>query len=87
MHKCVRVLSSYVFGFFAVDCIDCAADGAVINAVNEGIEAARAITPVRRPWVMISVNDHEDLHFRKARNFHHLSIFYADNLVKRSLKI
>lgn len=49
-----------------VDCIDCAADGAVVNAVNEGIDAARAILPVRRPWVMISVNDDEDLHFRKA---------------------
>ncbi|KAL1832593.1 hypothetical protein ACET3Z_002244 [Daucus carota] len=58
---------SLVYTLAGVDCIDCAADGAVINAVNEGIEAARAITPIRRPWVMISVNDHEDLHFRKAQ--------------------
>ncbi|KAL7210606.1 hypothetical protein ACSBR1_032045 [Camellia fascicularis] len=50
----------------AVDCIDCAADAAVVSAVNEGIEAAREIVPLRRPWVMISVNDDEDLHFRKA---------------------
>lgn len=52
--------------FIAVDCIDCAADASVVNAVNDGIEAARAILPIRRPWVMISVNDGEDLHFRKA---------------------
>lgn len=50
----------------AVDCIDCAADSSVVSAVNEGIEAAREIVPLRRPWVMISVNDDEDLHFRKA---------------------
>ena len=49
----------------AVDCIDCAADVAVVSAVNEGIKSARDIG-LRRPWVMISVNDDEDLHFRKA---------------------
>lgn len=37
-----------------------------MNAVNDGIEAARAILPIRKPWLMISVNDGEDLHFRKA---------------------
>ncbi|KAE8703404.1 putative ATP-citrate synthase [Hibiscus syriacus] len=37
-----------------------------MSAVNEGIEAAREIVSVRRPWVMISVNDDDDLHFRKA---------------------
>lgn len=52
--------------FIAVDCIDCAAEASVVTAVNDGIEAARAILPIRRPWVMISVNDGEDLHFRKA---------------------
>lgn len=51
---------------FAVDCIDCAADASIVNAVNEGIDAAREILPIRKPWVMISVNDDEDLHFRKA---------------------
>lgn len=40
----------------------------MVNAVNEGIEAARALVPIRRPWLMISVNDDEDLHFRKAGN-------------------
>ncbi|OAY69811.1 hypothetical protein ACMD2_04729 [Ananas comosus] len=51
----------------SVDCIDCAADESVVNAVNEGINVALSIARVRRPWVMISVNDdREDLHFRKA---------------------
>ncbi|XP_024983573.1 uncharacterized protein LOC112519600 isoform X2 [Cynara cardunculus var. scolymus] len=57
---------SLVYTLAGVDCIDCAADLAVVNAVNEGIDAARTILPIRRPWVMISVNDDEDLHFRKA---------------------
>ncbi|KAI3684017.1 hypothetical protein L1987_84539 [Smallanthus sonchifolius] len=57
---------SLVYTLAGVDCIDCAADVAVVNAVNEGINAAMAILPIRRPWVMISVNDDEDLHFRKA---------------------
>jgi Fe-S-cluster-containing hydrogenase component 2 len=51
----------------AVDCIDCAADASVVNAVNEGIDAALSISSTNRPWVMISVNDdRQDLHFRKA---------------------
>ncbi|XP_022749055.1 uncharacterized protein LOC111298593 [Durio zibethinus] len=57
---------SLVYTLAGVDCIDCAADPSVISSVNEGIETAREIVPIRRPWVMISVNDDEDLHFRKA---------------------
>ncbi|XP_031378156.1 uncharacterized protein LOC116193551 [Punica granatum] len=57
---------SLVYTLAGVDCIDCAADESVVGAVHEGIEVAREILPVRRPWVMISVNDDEDLHFRKA---------------------
>ncbi|XP_075477393.1 uncharacterized protein LOC142518494 isoform X2 [Primulina tabacum] len=57
---------SLVYTLSGVDCIDCAAEASVINAVNDGIKAARAIIPIRRPWVMVSVNDDEDLHFRKA---------------------
>ncbi|XP_072954484.1 uncharacterized protein [Typha angustifolia] len=58
---------SLVYTLAGVDCIDCAADASVVNAVNEGIEAAMSIAMVQRPWVMISVNDdREDLHFRKA---------------------
>lgn len=40
----------------------------MVSAVNEGIEAAIEIVHIRRPWVMISVNDDKDLHFRKAGN-------------------
>ncbi|KAJ8445703.1 hypothetical protein Cgig2_026030 [Carnegiea gigantea] len=57
---------SLVYTLAGVDCIDCAADASVVTAVNEGIEAAMNIVSIRRPWVMISVNDDEDLHFRKA---------------------
>ncbi|KAM6545022.1 hypothetical protein CsatB_025758 [Cannabis sativa] len=57
---------SLVYTLAGVDCIDCAADASVVSAVNEGIEVARKIVPLRKPWVMISVNDDEDLHFRKA---------------------
>ncbi|XP_027121002.1 uncharacterized protein [Coffea arabica] len=57
---------SLVYTLAGVDCIDCAAEASVVSAVNEGIEAARAIFPIRRPWIMVSVNDNEDLHFRKA---------------------
>ncbi|XP_068663556.1 uncharacterized protein [Aristolochia californica] len=57
---------SLVYTLAGVDCIDCAAEASVVNAVNEGIDAAIQIAPVRRPWVMVSVNDDQDLHFRKA---------------------
>ncbi|KAK7329563.1 hypothetical protein VNO77_23733 [Canavalia gladiata] len=57
---------SLVYTLAGVDCIDCAADASVVSAVNEGIEAAKDIVRLRRPWVMISVNDDKDLHFRKA---------------------
>ncbi|KAI4372502.1 hypothetical protein MLD38_010724 [Melastoma candidum] len=57
---------SLVYTLAGVDCIDCAADESVVRAVNQGIDAARSILPVGRPWVMISANDDEDLHFRKA---------------------
>ncbi|GMN55163.1 hypothetical protein TIFTF001_024287 [Ficus carica] len=57
---------SLVYTLAGVDCIDCAAEASVVSAVNEGIEAAIEISSLPRPWVMISVNDDEDLHFRKA---------------------
>lgn len=55
MIKCISMI---------VDCIDCAAETWVVNAINEGIEVASGIVPICRPWVMISVNNDEDLHFR-----------------------
>ncbi|XP_031497673.1 uncharacterized protein LOC116262438 isoform X2 [Nymphaea colorata] len=59
---------SLVYTLAGVDCIDCAADESIVGAVREGIEIARQIVPIRSPWVMISVNDDEDLHFRKAED-------------------
>lgn len=56
-----------------VDCIDMSASKAVVTAAEEGVNAAMALAkrtlgkPLpRRPWLMVSVNDQEDLHFRKA---------------------
>lgn len=47
-----------------VDCIDVAADPAVITAAKEGIAAAQ--NRPDKPWLMVSLNDGEDPHFRKA---------------------
>ncbi len=57
------------------DCIDVSADPAVIAAAKSGIEAARKLLPEAKnrdflassiPWLMVSLNDGEDPHFRKA---------------------
>lgn len=57
------------------DCIDVAADPAVIAAAQEGIQVACQLVAsgqwqgcVRQglPWLMVSLNDGEDPHFRKA---------------------
>lgn len=58
------------------DCIDVAADSAVIAAAKEGLQVASnlAATAQQRgfgfggnlPWLMVSLNDGEDPHFRKA---------------------
>ncbi|CAM6116822.1 unnamed protein product [Calypogeia fissa] len=60
---------SLVYTLAGVDCIDCAADTAVVAAVVEGVNAAKDLmkdVEIRRPWIMISVNDDVDPHFRKA---------------------
>ncbi|XP_078444227.1 uncharacterized protein LOC144713504 isoform X2 [Wolffia australiana] len=58
---------SLLYALAGVDCVDCAAESSIVNAVVEGLEAAMAIAPIPRPWVMISINDDEaDVHFRKA---------------------
>jgi Fe-S-cluster-containing hydrogenase component 2 len=61
-----------------VDCIDLAADPAIVAAARSGLEAARQIVKVTGPgahrsrsipdgpWLMVSLNDGEDPHFRKA---------------------
>ncbi len=57
------------------DCIDVAADLAVIAAARAGISAAQNLTQsaiargypaLNNPWLMVSLNDGVDPHFRKA---------------------
>ena len=64
-----------VYTLAGADCIDVAADPAVINAAQEGIRVANQWTTVaqhhgflasKQPWLMVSLNDGEDPHFRKA---------------------
>jgi Fe-S-cluster-containing hydrogenase component 2 len=65
---------SLIYALLNVDCVDAAADPAVVSAVLAGFAAARAYRlrtepdadPVSDPWLMVSVNDDEDPHFRKA---------------------
>jgi Fe-S-cluster-containing hydrogenase component 2 len=57
------------------DCIDVAADVAVIAAARDGINAAHTLAPTAKdrgypvmdlPWLMVSLNDGIDPHFRTA---------------------
>ncbi|AFZ50641.1 circadian clock protein LdpA [Dactylococcopsis salina] len=70
----VRSLS-LVYALAGADCIDVAADAAVVAAAKEGLAVAsqlhdsarkRGFFPLCRPWLMVSLNDGEDPHFRKA---------------------
>ncbi len=51
-----------------MDCIDVSADIAVVKAASDGITAGVKSSKdnIERPLLMISVNDDEDPHFRKA---------------------
>jgi Fe-S-cluster-containing hydrogenase component 2 len=72
-----------LYALAGVDCVDVAADGAVIAAARRGFaDAARLAAmlgdrptshrgrlrqfPQGWPWLMVSLNDSEDPHFRKA---------------------
>lgn len=68
-----------IYALAGADCIDIAADPAVVAAARRGIETAVdlssclsldvnsvARTDSSPPWLMVSVNDGEDPHFRKA---------------------
>ncbi len=64
-----------VYTLAGADCIDVAADPAVVAAVQEALQVASklAIAAQQRgfgfqglPWLMVSLNDGEDPHFRKA---------------------
>ncbi len=54
-----------IYALAGVHCIDVAADDAVVAATRRGIAwaAARGAAP---PWLMLSLNDGADPHFRKA---------------------
>ena len=63
------------YSLAGVDCIDVAADPAVVAAAREGIEVAANLALINqssswfwrgKPWLMVSLNDGEDPHFRKA---------------------
>jgi Fe-S-cluster-containing hydrogenase component 2 len=57
-----------VYSLAGADCIDVAADRAVIKAAREGIEMSKKMPGFsgNRPWLMVSLNDGQDPHFRKA---------------------
>ncbi|PLS69578.1 MAG: 4Fe-4S ferredoxin [Cyanobacteria bacterium M5B4] len=57
----------FVYTLAGADCFDVAADPGVVTVAREAMDAARAINPDRSPWLMVSINNGEDLHFRKAQ--------------------
>ncbi|MGQ9838743.1 MAG: Light dependent period protein LdpA domain-containing protein [Cyanobacteriota bacterium] len=58
---------AFLYTLAGVDCIDLAADPAIVRAAQEGIQRAQTADPqAGSPWLMVSVNDGEDIHFRKA---------------------
>ncbi len=70
----IRLLA-LIYGLVGADCIDVAADPAVVTSAKEGLKMAQKLSPIaqkkgylgyRNPWVMVSLNDGEDPHFRKA---------------------
>ena len=54
-----------VFAAVGVHCVDVAADPAVARAARRGLDWAEAHTG-HRPWLMVSLSDGMDAHFRKA---------------------
>ncbi|MFM2431218.1 MAG: hypothetical protein RLZZ511_2431 [Cyanobacteriota bacterium] len=63
------------YSLAGADCIDIAADPAIITATQAAIAAAQILIPEAiaqgfqpnpQPWLMVSLNDGEDPHFRKA---------------------
>jgi Fe-S-cluster-containing hydrogenase component 2 len=54
-----------LYSLVGVHCLDVAADAAVVAAARRGIAWAEARSG-RRPWLMVSLSDGADPHFRKA---------------------
>ena len=67
----IRTLA-LVYTLAGADCIDVAADPAVVYAARSGIKAAQNLLKANESasasqvWLMVSLNDGEDPHFRKA---------------------
>ena len=65
-----------VYALAGADCIDVAADPAVVATAKEGLKIAQDLNPLSQKWgfnqnqttpfLMVSLNDGEDPHFRKA---------------------
>jgi Fe-S-cluster-containing hydrogenase component 2 len=57
-----------IYSLVGVHCLDLACDPAVVAAARRGMAwaAARAMPGWRPPWLMVSLNDGADPHFRKA---------------------
>jgi len=55
-----------VYGLAGVSCLDVAADPAIVRAALAGLAVAQELGMNHRPWLMVSLNDGEDPHFRKA---------------------
>ncbi len=56
---------SALYAAAGVQCIDIAADLAVANAARKGLDWVESRFG-NRPWLMMSISDGEDIHFRKA---------------------
>ncbi len=54
-----------IYAAAGVNCIDLAPDSAVVAAAREGLDWVETNHGIR-PWLMISVTDGKDIHFRKA---------------------
>ncbi|MGQ9865091.1 MAG: Light dependent period protein LdpA domain-containing protein [Pseudanabaenaceae cyanobacterium] len=55
-----------VYSLAGVSCLDVAADPAIVRAAVEGLAVAHQLGMAHRPWLMVSLSDGEDPHFRKA---------------------
>tara|TARA_Y100001968_G_scaffold144923_1_gene132350 strand:+ start:747 stop:1760 length:1014 start_codon:yes stop_codon:yes gene_type:complete len=55
-----------IYAAAGANCIDVAADLAVVTAAQKGLDWVANNLGKRRPWLMVSVSDGQDVHFRKA---------------------
>lgn len=68
----IRTLA-LVYALAGADCIDVAADPAIVSTAREAIAIAAQLASIggdattNSPWLMVSLNDGEDPHFRKAQ--------------------